>query len=96
MALNIRWTKQASNSFDKTAEYVKNEWGENSAKKLIRRLQKFLTLLINYPEIGKIEVEEKQIRGFVLSRHNSILYRIKDNQIIILKFFDNRQGPVKK
>jgi len=96
MALKIRWTKRASVSFDNTINYINNEWGINSAAKLAKKLNKFLTLLPDFPEIGKIEIEEKQIRGFVLSRYNTILYRIKEKEIVILKFFDNRQNPVKK
>lgn len=36
------------------------------------------------------------IRGFQLSRKTRMLYRIRDNKIIILSFFDVRQDPKKK
>jgi hypothetical protein len=42
------------------------------------------------------QVENNDIRGFQLSRQTRILYRIKDNKIIILSFFDVRQDPKKK
>jgi hypothetical protein len=42
------------------------------------------------------QVENNDIRGFQLSRQTRILYRIRDNKIIILSFFDVRQDPKKK
>lgn len=42
------------------------------------------------------QFENYDIRGFQLSHQTRILYRIKDNKIIILSFFDVRQDPNKK
>lgn len=42
------------------------------------------------------KVEHHDIRGFQLTRQTRILYRIKDNKVIILSFFDARQDPEKK
>ena len=96
MVKKIKWTKSASKSFDKTVSYLQQEWSEKTAEKFVQKVNTFLINLIHYPEIGKVEMEEKGIRGFVLSRHTTVLYRIKNNQIILLQFFDNRQHPDKK
>lgn len=96
MVLKIKWTKRAHNSFDKTVEYIVEEWSEKSAQKFIKKVNSFLITLEKHPEIGKIELKEKQIHGFVLSRYTTVFYRIKKNQIILLNFFDNRQNPSKK
>jgi plasmid stabilization system protein ParE len=96
MALKIKWTKRASKTFYNTAEYIESEWGERSAKKFVTKVNKFLQLLKKNPKVGKIELEEKGIRGYVFSRQTTVLYRIKNDQIILLKFFDNRQYPKKK
>jgi hypothetical protein len=42
------------------------------------------------------QVEKDDIRGFQLSPQTRILYRIRDEKIIILSFFDVRQNPTKK
>jgi len=52
--------------------------------------------LENYPEIGVVEVDDKQIRGFQLTKQTRVFYRIKGERIIILTFFDVRQHPNKK
>jgi hypothetical protein len=46
--------------------------------------------------MGSIEFPEKQIRGFQLTKQTRILYRIKNQNIIVLAFFDVRQNPKKK
>ena len=51
---------------------------------------------MRYEEIGRLEKEGTGIRGFVISRHNTVLYRIKGETIIILRLFDNRQNPKRK
>ena len=41
-------------------------------------------------------IEKGDIRGFQLSTHVRILYRIRQEKIIIMTFFDVRQNPKKK
>ena len=96
MALSIKWTKRASHSFHKIVEYIEMEWDGNSAKKFVIKVSRFLESLKSNPEIGKVEVEDKGIRGYVLSKQTTILYRIKEDKIILLNFFDNKQHPKKK
>jgi plasmid stabilization system protein ParE len=55
-----------------------------------------LDLLEDFPEIGAVEVVEKQIRGFQLTKQTMVFYRTKGEKIIILTFFDVRQDPRKK
>jgi plasmid stabilization system protein ParE len=91
MAVRVRWTKRAQNSFEKTIRYVEAEWRENSAMRVARRIRNVLQVLSEYSKAVKIEIEEKQIRAMVISRHNSVYYRIRNDQVIILKIIDNRQ-----
>ena len=96
MELKIKWTKRASSSFDKTVEFIEEEWGIRSAQKFIKKVNSLLQLLIIQPEIGKLEIKEKGIRAFVFSRQNTVFYRIREDKLILLKFFDNRQDPKKR
>jgi hypothetical protein len=56
----------------------------------------FLDIVENFPDLGVVEVPEKQIRGFQLTKQTRIFYRIKKDRIVILTFFDVRQNPKKK
>ncbi|WP_092437785.1 type II toxin-antitoxin system RelE/ParE family toxin [Williamwhitmania taraxaci] len=77
-------------------EYLLGEWGENVTKAFVKRTFEFLDLLIDFPEIGSVENEDRQIRGFVLIKQLTIFYKIKGDTIVFLNFYDNRQSPKRR
>jgi plasmid stabilization system protein ParE len=96
MALKVKWSKYADQSFDRILEYLQSEWGENITRAFVRRTYEFLDLLAEFPEIGSMENPEKQIRGFVLIKQITVFYIRKTDSIILLNFYDNRQKPTIK
>jgi len=66
MALNIRWYKKAESKLDGIVKHVEDEWGDNSAKDLIQKVNRVLTLLKKYPKLGTIEVANRNIRGVLI------------------------------
>jgi plasmid stabilization system protein ParE len=96
MALEIKWSKRADQKFDKIIDYLSTEWGNHTTKTFVQKVYDFLDLLLFYPEIGSIENEERGIRGFSVSKQINIFYRLKNNTIIILDLFDNRQSQTRK
>ena len=96
MALEIVWSKRASIKFDQIISYLIEEWGEKSAKQFIGNLFTFLEVLSEFPEIGSVENREMNIRGFTVVKQVNLFYRIKNDKIILILFFDNRQNPKKK
>lgn len=93
MALKVKWSKYGDQSFDRILEYLDAEWGENVTRAFVRRTYEFLDLLSEFPEIGSMENPERQIRGFVLIKQVTVFYARKDDAIILLNFYDNRQKP---
>ncbi len=70
--------------------------GERVATLFVRKAHDFLDILSDFPEIGTIENKEKGIRGFTIVRQVNVFYKIKNDHIVLLDFFDNRQKPKKK
>ena len=96
MALTIYWTKQADQKFDQILKYLEEEWGDKVTRAFVRKVYDFLDILSEFPEIGTLENAERNIRGFVIVKQLSVFYKIKDDTIILLNFFDNRQNPKRK
>lgn len=96
MARVVKWSKHADKKYDKIIDYLLGEWGENVTKAFVKRTFEFLDLLIDFPEIGSVENEDRQIRGFVLIKQLTIFYKIKGDTIVILNFYDNRQNPKRR
>jgi len=92
----IIWNKRASRQLEELQRYLWAEFGEQTAEAFTARIFKFLELLLKYPKIGSMENAEKDIRGFLLHRHTTILYKQRHDAIYILSLFDNRQSPDKK
>ena len=96
MALEIKWSKRADTKFDKILDYLVLEFGENVTRIFVKKVYSFLEVLSEFPEIGTMENKEKEIRGFTIIEQINVFYRIENEKIIILTFFDNRQNPKKK
>ncbi|MCJ8164976.1 type II toxin-antitoxin system RelE/ParE family toxin [Pontibacter sp. E15-1] len=92
----IIWNKRASKQLAALQKYLQEEFGEKTAQICTVRIFEFLELLLKYPQIGSVENTEKGVRGFLLHRHTTILYKQKQENIYILAVFDNWQHPDKK
>jgi plasmid stabilization system protein ParE len=96
MALTNFWSKRADQKFDKIIKFLGDEWGETSTKVFVRKVYDFLELLQEFPEIGTLENKETNIRGFVIVKQLTLFYKIDQQKIILLNFFDNRMNPKKR
>ena len=96
MAYKVAWTKRASAKFDLIIDYLGQEWNEKVTRSFVKKVYDFIDILQEYPEIGSFAHKEKNIRGFILIKQICIFYKIKNDTIIILTFFDTRQHPRKK
>ncbi len=96
MALTIYWSKTADKDFDRIIEYLNHEWGESVTRAFVKKTYDFLDILSEFSEIGSLENEKLNIRGFVLMRQIVVFYKIKHQKIILLKFFNNKQHPERK
>ena len=92
MAREIVWTKRATKKFKKILEYLEFEWGSQVTKNFVTRTYTILDLIANQPEIGSLENQEKNIRGFLLTKQNRLFYRTTAKEIVMLNFFDTRSG----
>lgn len=92
--MKIFLTRRAERNYQVIKEYIKNEWGDKTAGEFVLKTDELFNLLKAYPSMGQIEKDD--IRGFQLSPHTRILYRIKEDKIVVLAFFDVRQNPKKK
>lgn len=86
--MQVYVTPRAEQNFDSIVNYIRQ------AKEFIYKADEIFGLLKDFPFMG--QVESNDIRGFQLSRQTRILYRVRNNKIIILAFFDVRKNPKKK
>ncbi len=96
MALEIYWTRQADRKFDKIIEYLLNKWNQRVTVSFVKKVYDTLDTLAEFPDMGTLEHKETEIRGFTIVKQINVFYKISDNKLIILNFFDNRQSQEKR
>lgn len=94
MALKINWTKEAEDTFNHIIEYLADNWSEIEIKKFINRTDKVLRLISEKPELYR-KSKKKNIHEAVVTKHNTLYYKVKNGSIELITFWDNRQSENK-
>jgi len=95
MEYRIIWLPKAEERFDKIIAYLKKNWSDNEVKNFVNNSNLVINQIRSNPELFK-KSRKKGIREALITKHNLLLYRVVNDQIQILAFFDNRQNPNKK
>lgn len=92
----IFWTDHALIELKETFNYLENKWSEAEIKNLASKIDKTLELISSNPELFPLTEIKINIRRAVITKHNSLYYRPKNETIEVLSFFANRKNPDKK
>lgn len=94
---DILWSKESRFQFDRIILYLRKEWTEKEVNKFISRIKDFERIVTKFPEIYAESNKNAGLRRAVLSKHNSVIYKIeRENALIrVYTIFDNRQHPDK-
>jgi len=92
--MEIVWLKTALQNLDDLAEYIAEE-NPTAAAKVVTEILQQIDQLANQPSIGRpgrvVGTRELVISG----THYLVPYRIKNNQVEILRVFHTSQNPPK-
>ncbi|MBV9960911.1 MAG: type II toxin-antitoxin system RelE/ParE family toxin [Parafilimonas sp.] len=95
MAYKIIYKKRFQTKLFKLLDYLKTVWGDNVADNFVNRLQGRLRTLSKQPYIGASSTVIKSVRSILITKHNRLYYRIKDDTIEVLNMYDTRSNPKK-
>ena len=91
----IFWTTNAQKELSAILEYLTIKWTSKEIKAFIERLENVLFLMSQNPEMFQVSSVKVNIRKAIISKHNTIYFRVKNKQIEILSLFANKQSPEK-
>ncbi len=94
--MKLVWTEEAQRRMGEILEYIEREFGAKARQTFREKTQDFTRILTEFPEMGTLEIKEKNLRGFQLTKQTRVFYRVKKDSIVILTLFDSRQNPKKK
>lgn len=90
----VVWTPKAKEELKEILIYWKKRNRSNTySVKLNAEAQKVAKSLIKDPYIWSIEEDYEDVRSVLVFYNYSIFYRVEDNIIRILSFWDNRRNP---
>ncbi len=82
MAYQIVVKRRFTNKVKKVLEYLEKEWSFKEASGFLVKIDRRINLLKKQPHIGYPSTKIKEVRGLLITRHNRMYYKIKDNRVI--------------
>jgi plasmid stabilization system protein ParE len=94
MSFDIRFTPEAEETFDAVVSQLRGRWGDRFVTKFEDKVSKSFEIISETPYIYPVFEENTGIRRCILHKNCSLLYKIYENTILIVCFWDNRQDPL--
>ena len=92
---SVYWTEHALNELASTIEYLENHFTEKEIGALAWQIEDVTALISQTPYLYP-KSDVSGVRRAVVQKYNTLYYRVTDNQVEILSFFSNRQGPKRR
>jgi len=80
--VKIIWTRKAEGRLVDILDYIEEKFGETARLHFKIKTKEFTILLREFPEIGTLEIRDRNLRGFQLTRQTRVFYRIKKDRIL--------------
>jgi plasmid stabilization system protein ParE len=94
MSFEVKFTPEAEETYDALTAQLRHRWGDKFVLKFENRVSKCLDLISATPDIYPIAEIDTEVRKCVLHKNCSMLYKVYDNCILVVCFWDNRQDPL--
>jgi len=94
MSLQVLYTPDSKETLISIYNFIEEKFGINSANKFVSSAEKTIKLIAEYPLMFKATTIDSNVRIGFISKQTSLFYRVTDNAIHLLFFWDNRQEPI--
>ncbi len=94
MSLSIFYTPRSRETLASIYSFIKNKFGINSADKFLSKAEDVVSLIADHPFMFKSSSIDQNVRIAFITKQTSLFYRITDDSIHLLFFWDNRQDPI--
>ncbi len=96
MSLAIRFAVEAEETYDSIVSQLRERWGDKYVVKFEKKLSKVLEIIAKTPLVYPIAQENIETHKCVLHKNCSLFYKVNEDDIEIVYFWDNRQDPLIK
>jgi plasmid stabilization system protein ParE len=93
MIYNVIFSLNAIDTFDAIKSQIEQRFGAKTVLEFEERTLKVLEVISLSPDIFQSIQQSPNIRKGFIHKNCSMFYEVKQNQIDVLFFWDNRQEP---
>jgi plasmid stabilization system protein ParE len=93
MIKQIIWSPAAEKDAEQILDFINTKWSKRVAAKFLNKLDDNILLISEDPKLFPIIEDNLGVRKCVLTKQNSLFYRVSDETIEIIRLFDTRQNP---
>jgi plasmid stabilization system protein ParE len=90
----VIWAPQAKRDFWNNIDYLEAEWSERASLNFIRKVNTTIELLKN-DNVLFVKTNFKSVYKIVITKHISLYYRIENNNLELLRFWNTFQDTEK-
>ena len=93
MKLTLFWSETAKISYYEIIEFISKRWGQKIIVRFDQQVQEQLTLIQKHPYLWKESEKIRLARKCQINPLITLYYRINDQRVELLLFWDNRKNP---
>lgn len=90
--MNIFWTNRAKLDLENLEDFLIENWGFEVLRNFYEILERKISLLQTCKIVHQ-KYEDTRFHRILITKHNSIIYEISDNQINLLNMINNFRNP---
>lgn len=90
---SIIWSPLADEDLARLLDYLDRNWGPAVSVEFLDQLEQCIAFIRISPELFPVFYSDQKIRMCVVTKHNSLFYKVYENHIAVLRLYDTRQDP---
>ena len=95
--MRVEWSDYAEMRRDQIGDYILDSFGAKRMAKFMQEVDSAVNMLVRNPNIGSIDplFADRSVayRSIIINGLSKMVYRIDDDTIYIVGFWDTRQEP---
>jgi plasmid stabilization system protein ParE len=88
----VYWSPQAEESYLNTLSYILDQWSIKVATSFQYKVESLIEKIKTHNWLCPASDKNRKLRRCVITHQSSLVYRIKNDVIEIVAFFDNRSN----
>lgn len=89
----INWSEEAKRDYNDILQYLTERWQRRVWIKFIEDVDTVLDLIEKFPRAYPKFEDDEHLRKAVINPHVSLFYEVKEDNIKLLFFWNNRRNP---